>query len=241
MRSGQPTPDAAGVGTAMVEPWLGAGFVASVTSFENWMRSRLGDLIVESDLRAKHGRMREDAFLFLRGTCWRWAEIAGDVCPELTEGPKAASVGDAHVGNFGLWRDAEGRLVWGANDFDEAATIPYRMDLARLVTSAALARAKDGPEEKIAEAALDGYAAGLADPRPYVLEQDHAWLRDLFAATDEERVDFWTKLEGARPSPTCRLHTAMRSRRRCLRQVRLSACPVGARVSAASAAPASWH
>ena len=183
----------------MVEPWQGAGFVASITSFENWMRSRLGDLVVESDLRAKHERMRDDAFLFLRGTCWRWAEIAGDVCSELTEGPKAASVGDAHVGNFGLWRDAEGRLVWGANDFDEAATIPYRMDLARLVTSAALARAKDGPEEKIAEAALDGYTAGLADPRPYVLEQDHAWLRDLFAASDEERGDFWTKLEGAPP------------------------------------------
>ena len=110
-------------------------FIASITAFEAWMQTFLGPLLlVASDLRAKHKLMREDAFLFLRGTCWRWAEIAGAECPELNIGPKVASVGDAHVGNFGLWRDAEGRLVWGVNDYDEAAIIPYRMDLARLVS-----------------------------------------------------------------------------------------------------------
>ena len=174
------------------------GFMASIASFEDWMRARLGPLIVEADLRAKHRRMRKDAFLFLRGTCWRWAEIAGFAAPDLNDGPTVASIGDAHAGNFGLWRDAEGRLVWGANDFDEAAIIPYRMDLARLVTSATLARKERDPDDGIAEAALDGYAAGLSDPRPYVLEQDHAWLRDMFSASDRERDAFWMKLRGTK-------------------------------------------
>ena len=176
------------------------GFMASIASYEDWMRARLGPLIVEADLRAKHRRMRADAFLFLRGTCWRWAETAGFIAPALNDGPVVASVGDAHAGNFGLWRDAEGRLVWGANDFDEAATIPYRMDLTRLVTSATLARKDASPDDGVAEAAIDGYAAGLSDPRPYVLEQDHVWLRDAFSAGDHERSQFWAKLRGSKPA-----------------------------------------
>ena len=49
------------------------------------------------------------------------------------------SVGDLHLENFGTWRDADGRLVWGVNDFDEAAVMPYVLDLVRLVTSIQLA------------------------------------------------------------------------------------------------------
>src|SRR5260370_32652719 len=45
------------------------------------------------------------------------------------------AVGDLHVENFGTWRDAEGRLTWGVNDFDEAYPLPYTIDLARLATS----------------------------------------------------------------------------------------------------------
>ena len=35
----------------------------------------------------------------------------------------------------GTWRDTEGRLIWGVNDFDEVARMPYAVDLVRLVTS----------------------------------------------------------------------------------------------------------
>src|SRR5262249_20118319 len=44
-----------------------------------------------------------------------------------------------HVENYGSSRDAEGRLVWGINDFDEAGPPPYTNDLVRLATSAWLA------------------------------------------------------------------------------------------------------
>ena len=50
------------------------------------------------------------------------------------------AVGDIHLENFGTWRDADGRLVWGVNDFDEAAEMPYALDLIRLATSALVAR-----------------------------------------------------------------------------------------------------
>ena len=50
---------------------------------------------------------------------------------------KLKGVGDLHVENFGTWRDVEGRLVWGVNDFDEAYALPYTNDLVRLVASVA--------------------------------------------------------------------------------------------------------
>ncbi|WBO24061.1 DUF2252 family protein [Sphingomonas abietis] len=181
----------------MAPPQRPIEFLPSMARREAGMRTALGPLIVESDLLSKHKRMRKDAFLFLRGTCWRWAETAAHECNDLTHGPAVASIGDAHVGNFGLWRDAEGRLIWGVNDYDEAAILPYRMDITRLVASAMMARGDKDMAGELSEAALDGYAAGLADPRPYVLEQDHIWLRDIFVATDDERIDFWAKLRGA--------------------------------------------
>jgi uncharacterized protein (DUF2252 family) len=53
--------------------------------------------------------------------------------------PTVLAIGDLHVENYGTWRDAEGRLVWGINDFDEAFPLPYTIDLVRLATSARLA------------------------------------------------------------------------------------------------------
>src|SRR5579871_1748980 len=96
----------------------------SVTRYEARLRSVLKSDLVESDLQYKHRRMGKDPFLFLRATCWRWAETADSICPDLANAPRVLSVGDAHVENFGIWRDTDGRLVWGVNDFDEAGSTP---------------------------------------------------------------------------------------------------------------------
>jgi uncharacterized protein (DUF2252 family) len=48
-------------------------------------------------------------------------------------------MGDWHVDSFGTWRNLEGRLTWGINDFDEAWPLPYTKDLVRLAASAKLA------------------------------------------------------------------------------------------------------
>src|ERR1700733_8942711 len=102
-------------------------------SYESWMRKC--SPIIEADLRTKHQQMKEDVFLFFRGTYYRWAQLFPEICPELIRFPKVLSCGDLHVGSFGTWRDREGRLSWGVDDFDEAFPLPYANDLVRLATS----------------------------------------------------------------------------------------------------------
>jgi Uncharacterized protein conserved in bacteria (DUF2252) len=168
---------------------------ASVARYEAFLRESLGDDLVKDDLDTKHDKMRKSPFLFLRATCWRWAETAHTLCPDLKDAPRVLALGDAHLENFGLWHDAEGRLVWGANDFDEAAQTPYAYDLVRLTASTLLALPDWGAgAESVARKVLEGYAAGLAAPRPFVLDGDHHWLRSLFIATKARRKKFWRKL-----------------------------------------------
>ena len=95
--------------------------------------------VVESDLRSKHEQMKKDPLLFLRGTFYRWAQQFPEICPELARAPHVLASGDVHVGSFGTWRDEEGRLCWGIDDFDEAYPLPYTNDLVRLATSVKIA------------------------------------------------------------------------------------------------------
>ena len=69
--------------------------------------------------------------------------------------------------NFGTWRDVEGRLIWGINDFDESARMPYTNDLVRLATSTLLAQIECEPQQGMA-AVLKGYSDALVDRRPPV-------------------------------------------------------------------------
>ncbi|MGO7785773.1 DUF2252 family protein, partial [Rhizobium ruizarguesonis] len=76
--------------------------------------------------------------------------------------PEVLAIGYTHLENFGTWRDIEGRLVCGVNDFDDAAVMHYAFDLVRLATSAVLARGDDGTSVRmIGEMVLSGYRRGL--------------------------------------------------------------------------------
>jgi uncharacterized protein (DUF2252 family) len=145
-------------------------FKAENQAFVAWLRRQCD--AVEADLVIKHEHMRRDPFVFLRATFFRWARRIEAVCPELCHAPAVLAVGDVHLENFGTWRDAEARLVWGINDFDEAAIMPYPFDLVRLVTSAHLAPGLKMPLAEIARCVLRGYKAALAAPRPTLLD-DH--------------------------------------------------------------------
>ncbi|MBV9929497.1 MAG: DUF2252 family protein [Alphaproteobacteria bacterium] len=167
----------------------------SMRDYDDWLRARLGSRFVADDLAHKHKLMRKEAFAFLRGTCFRWAETAPQLCPDLLGAPEVPSVIDSHVGNFGLWSDVEGRLVWGVNDYDEAAAAAWPFDLVRLAASALVAAGKRGcSAAETEDAILDGYAVGIARPRPYVLERERGWLRELFAASPQDREDFWAEI-----------------------------------------------
>ncbi len=170
--------------------------VEATRSYESWM-ARHTD-VVRADVREKHRLLAESPFVFLRGTFYRWVQQWPAVCTSLVDGPRVHAVGDLHVENFGTWRDAEGRLVWGVNDLDEAAPLPYASDLVRLAASAVLAA-----EEKrlrlslreICSSIVDGYRDALErGGRPVVLAERHAWLRAIALQELKDPQKFWAEL-----------------------------------------------
>ena len=173
----------------------------STSAYEAWLKQQLGGSLVAKDLQRKHEKMRKDGpFAFLRASYWRWAETVLEVCPQLASAPSVLAVGDIHLENFGTWRDAEGRLIWGVNDFDEAAEMPYAIDLVRLATSALLAHARqDGRAEQISRDLLRGYRKGLAAPSPIVLDRKYRWLRRIVVVSEDRRRDFWEKIHREKP------------------------------------------
>ena len=174
-------------------------FAQSKDRYEAWLKTQLGQDFVAADLAEKNRVMRASAFVFLRGTYWRWAELVRELFPDEASAPAVLAVGDIHLENFGTWRDIDGRLVWGVNDFDEAAHMPYVEDLVRLATSAALGADQSKPDPKMCDAILAGYRDGLAMPKPVGLDRDWAWLREKVVVPEESRQKFWKKIDARKP------------------------------------------
>ena len=170
--------------------------VTATVDYERWLKKHVA--VVETDLQLKHKEMTTSLFAFLRATFYRWASLWPEVCADLTKTPRVLAVGDLHVENFGTWRDAEGRLVWGVNDFDEVARMPYAVDLTRLVTSAILAKRENrlaiDPGEA-ATAVLEGYSEYLEEGgNPFILEERHPNLRAMALGAERDPTRFWSKL-----------------------------------------------
>jgi hypothetical protein len=166
--------------------------------FEQWLRRRI--LIDKYDLEYKHEQMRADPFLFFRATFYRWAQLWPQHCPKLAGAAEVHAVGDLHLENFGTWRDAEGRLVWGVNDFDEANPMSFPNDLVRLAVSALLA-ADSSSHFRLSPAEIcaqieDGYRAAIEQGgEPFVLMETHPRLREM-ALQDLRRPDiYWKRLQ----------------------------------------------
>ncbi|MGW1011061.1 DUF2252 domain-containing protein [Streptomyces termitum] len=92
--------------------------------------------------RVKFRKMAASAFAFYRGTACLFYR---DLAEEVRGGPfldgRTGRVwihGDLHAENFGTYMDANGRLVFNVNDFDEAYVGPFTWDLKRLAASLAL-------------------------------------------------------------------------------------------------------
>jgi len=159
--------------------------------------------LVRADLDHKHAEMAASLFPFLRATYYRWAELFPATCPDCAPAPAVLGVGDLHVENFGTWRDAEGRLVWGVNDFDEADHLPYTNDLVRLATSVLVAT-REGPIalpfKQACQHLLAGYTEGLErGGRPVVLEEGYAVLRRQALPRLRNPSSFWAGLDALPP------------------------------------------
>ncbi|PWU18083.1 MAG: hypothetical protein C5B50_09935 [Verrucomicrobia bacterium] len=166
--------------------------------YEAWLRQQIP--LLPADVRLKHRRMAESPFPFLRATFYRWAQLWPRICPELARAPRVLGVGDLHAENFGTWRDTEGRLIWGVNDFDEVAPMPYTNDLVRLAASASLAIRENDlscNSASACEAMLIGYKECIKKGgEPFVLAERHGWLREMATNKLRDPTAFWQKLTG---------------------------------------------
>jgi hypothetical protein len=188
-------------------------FIKATRSYEKWLGGRVR--LVAADLTLKHDYMADSFFAFFRGTFYRWAQLWPEVCADMAKAPKVAAVGDLHVENFGTWRDGEGRLVWGINDFDEAFPMAWTNDLIRLLASIQIAC----PEGYLkiegnaaSEIVLGGYRKGLqAGGKPFVLAEEQTPLREMARHRLRDPEKFWRHLESQR-----RVKTVPRGARRAL-------------------------
>jgi len=165
--------------------------------YEAWLAKHTN--LVEADLARKHEQMTSGLFPFFRATYYRWAQHWPVVCAELATAREVLAVGDLHVENFGTWRDDEGRLVWGVNDFDEAYPLAYTNDLVRLAASALVAIDESHlklPAARACDAIVAGYSEGVkAGGAPFVLAEQHGWLRRLASGSLRDPAVFWRKLD----------------------------------------------
>jgi hypothetical protein len=181
----------------MRAPPADSDIATTTRRYEAWIARQVSP--VAEDLAFKHAQMATTPFRFLRGSFYRWAQRWPVVCPSLATAPQVLAVGDLHIDNFGTWRDGDGRLVWGINDFDEAFTMPYANDLVRLATSALLAARGNAlaiKPGKACAAILDGYRAGITNGGgPFILEREHRWLRQLAIGGLRDPLAFWARMD----------------------------------------------
>ncbi|RYJ31251.1 hypothetical protein CU044_0570 [Streptomyces sp. L-9-10] len=96
--------------------------------------------------RVKFRKMAASAFAFYRGTaCLFYHDQERERTASAATGPfldeRTGRVwihGDLHAENFGTYMDANGRLIFNVNDFDEAYVGPFTWDLKRFAASLAL-------------------------------------------------------------------------------------------------------
>jgi hypothetical protein len=169
----------------------------ATTRYEAWLGQFMP--LVRADIAEKHRRMLLNPFRFLRATFYRWCQLWRRAAGDAARAPAVLAVGDLHIENFGTWRDTDGRLIWGINDFDEATTLPWTQDLVRLAVGAHLAIGGEvfGLGRRAAcDAILEGYRAGLEAGGPaFVLEEEHTWLRRMAMTKARHPTAFWQRLD----------------------------------------------
>ena len=128
-------------------------------------------------LALKFAKMRQNPFVFLRGTAHLFHERVKRQ-GVLKSAPAAWCCGDMHLENFGSYKGDNRLAYFDLNDFDEAALAPAAWDPLRLLTSLWLAadelRLDDAHTARMARTLLDAYADTLAAGKAYWLERETA-------------------------------------------------------------------
>jgi uncharacterized protein (DUF2252 family) len=135
--------------------------------------------------RVKYRKMAMDPIAFYRGTaCLFYADVTARKDPWVDE--RSGNIwihGDLHAENFGTYMNADGRLTFDVNDFDEAYIGHYTWDLQRFAASLALTGWRKAlPEEEIRKLIgryLRGYLAQV----------------DVYRKSDDDENDFTLNLD----------------------------------------------
>jgi uncharacterized protein (DUF2252 family) len=157
-------------------------------------------------LALKFGRMRDDAFVFLRGSCHLFnARLS--LSGALRKAPAVWACGDLHAENFGCYKGAQRQLCFDIVDFDEALLAPASWDALHLLASLDLGLPREAPKAALARAFVDAYGAALAEgkagwidattaqpPVSTLLKQAGDRQRPAFLDTRTERVGRWRRI-----------------------------------------------
>lgn len=111
---------------------------------QTWLIQNLR--IYNQDLRKserynKYCKMKTDPYAFFRGSNHiYWADFSTDGRLQRfsAKNTKTWLLGDLHAYNFGAFHDAQNRLAYGLNDFDESLIADYQFDLWRMAISLVL-------------------------------------------------------------------------------------------------------
>jgi uncharacterized protein (DUF2252 family) len=125
----------------------------------------------------RFGRMAANPFGFFRGAA---AIMAHDLATTPVSGITTQLCGDAHLSNFGLYATPEGRLVFGANDFDETMRGPWEWDVKRLAASLVVAARNIGLTDRQGERAA---VAAARSYREHVEAYSQMGLLEVWYAT----------------------------------------------------------
>jgi uncharacterized protein (DUF2252 family) len=139
--------------------------------------------------RTKFRKMARDPFAFFRGSsALFWADLGPDGSfggrddQWMAEhGDRVWIQGDLHAENFGTYMDADGRLVFDVNDFDEAYVGPWTWDLRRFVTSLSLLCWQKALPDRVIDTLVEHYVRSYLDHVGHYVEEhdDTEWALTL--------------------------------------------------------------
>ncbi|MEB3189729.1 MAG: DUF2252 family protein [Snowella sp.] len=150
-------------------------------------------------VQLKCKKMKENPFVFLRGSCHLFYEDWPSKSP-LNQAPLSWICGDLHLENFGSYKGENRLTYFDINDFDESVLALCTFDVTRLITSLFLAvdEIKSFSADPLALAMffLNSYTATLGDRKARWIERDTAeglvekLLNDVH---DKDRAKFLKK------------------------------------------------
>jgi len=181
--------------------------------------ARINGRIHIRDRQEKYLRMSTSPFAFYRGTAHLfYRDLAAEslLARTVFDTPQTVTwvQGDLHLLNFGAFCDADGEVVFDINDFDEAWTASYLLDVWRGAIAICLQgdRLEHGKKrnkrfiETFCNAYLDALAMGTSDDPDYAqvtIENSegplHKFLKKARAKNSRlQMLEDWTVREGDR-------------------------------------------